>query len=197
MKKIFFYLSIVLVIAIIFEIMVRGMLPRPGELQLDPQNIEGLLRRHPQRSYAYQPGFNGRITTDDYDIEVVINIDGMRDKQVEPSQTVKILAIGDSFTVGYGVENEEAWPHQLELLINRDTAGGYKRVLNGGVSGYSVRQARMVYEEYDSIYFPKMVILGLYTTRYWRLNDPYTFYHGYAIQSSKVDQLFKTSKGII
>lgn len=45
-----------------------------------------------------------------------------------------LLAVGDSFTWGDGVADDETWPAILETLLGR-------RVINGGVFGYGIDQA--------------------------------------------------------
>ncbi|HBM53436.1 MAG TPA: arylesterase, partial [Deltaproteobacteria bacterium] len=43
---------------------------------------------------------------------------------------IRILALGDSLTEGYGVEPEEAYPYLLEQLLKEE--GLEARVINGG-----------------------------------------------------------------
>lgn len=52
----------------------------------------------------------------------------------EPSEPMKtIVAVGDSLTAGYGLDENEGYPALLEEKLQ---AAGYKyRVINGGVSG--------------------------------------------------------------
>lgn len=56
---------------------------------------------------------------------------------VVPSQTgadsIRILALGDSLTAGFGVDEEDAYPAQLQAKLQAD---GYDVVvINGGISG--------------------------------------------------------------
>jgi acyl-CoA thioesterase-1 len=49
------------------------------------------------------------------------------------AEPLRILALGDSLTAGYGLATEDGFPSQLQRKLN---AMGYSaRVLNGGVSG--------------------------------------------------------------
>lgn len=49
------------------------------------------------------------------------------------AETVRILALGDSLSAGYGLLQADAFPHQLERALN---AGGIQAtVINAGVSG--------------------------------------------------------------
>ena len=54
--------------------------------------------------------------TPEYEFKVQTNSQGFRgwDYPVEKSEsTIRILAIGDSFTYGWGVELEDTWPYLL------------------------------------------------------------------------------------
>jgi len=62
--------------------------------------------------------------------------------------------VGDSFTFGDEVEDEESWPAQLEKILN-------KRVLNAGVGAYGVDQAFLRAEVLLDKYDPDVVILSL------------------------------------
>ena len=64
-----------------------------------------------------------------------------------------ILAIGDSFTFGDEVADEETWVAALERRLN-------KRVLNAGVSAYGVDQAVLRAERLLDEYQPDIVILS-------------------------------------
>jgi hypothetical protein len=70
-----------------------------------------------------------------------------------PTANRPVLAIGDSFTFGDEVDDDETWPARLEGLLN-------ERVLNGGVSAYGIDQAflraELLLEKYD----PQVVILA-------------------------------------
>jgi hypothetical protein len=65
---------------------------------------------------------------------VNIRADGLRSNgQQKPGKGDMILAVGDSYTFGDEVNDEETWPASLESLTG-------KPVLNGGVFGYGLDQ---------------------------------------------------------
>ena len=64
-----------------------------------------------------------------------------------------ILAIGDSFTFGDQVSNNETWPAQLEKMSGR-------RVINGGVFGYGIDQAYLRMRALASKYKPSVIIFS-------------------------------------
>ena len=70
-----------------------------------------------------------------------------------PAPGRPILAIGDSFTFGDEVADEETWVAGLERRLN-------KRVLNAGVSAYGIDQAVLRAERLLDQYQPDVVILS-------------------------------------
>lgn len=64
-----------------------------------------------------------------------------------------ILAVGDSFTFGDEVEDDETWAAQLEASLN-------KRVLNAGVGAYGIDQAVLRAEGLLDEHHPDVVILS-------------------------------------
>ncbi|MEK9571675.1 MAG: hypothetical protein VW124_21840 [Paracoccaceae bacterium] len=69
-------------------------------------------------------------------------------------QKNSILAVGDSFTAGSEVFDDESWPSHLERALSR-------QVLNAGVGGYGFDQIILRAEELLPILEPNLVIIGL------------------------------------
>ena len=57
------------------------------------------------------------------------------------AKELKILALGDSLTEGYGVEKEEAYPFLLEEAL-REKGHKSLKVINAGISGSTTASAR-------------------------------------------------------
>jgi lysophospholipase L1-like esterase len=80
-----------------------------------------------------------------------------------PPGTVRIVTLGDSYTLGVGVHERDTFSAQLEQRLNASLPahGSVTRyeVINTGVSGYSTRQERLSYELYSSAYQPQLVLL--------------------------------------
>lgn len=64
-----------------------------------------------------------------------------------------ILAVGDSFTFGDEVSNDETWPARLEEISNT-------RVLNGGVFGYGIDQSYLRMQALASKYQPDIIVFS-------------------------------------
>ena len=166
------------------EVATRALLPRPGFQKIPTQSS---ILPHPTRGYSYtpnNPGFTNSL--------------GLRDDPIGPDETVEILAVGDSFTVGGGVAMEEAWPSQLESSINSASVlPEHIRVVNGGVAAYNLRQIRLFTEELAQRLKPKIIVLGVYSSRYWRIDDPYVFFHGMAMPKSETERIKVVNGGMI
>jgi lysophospholipase L1-like esterase len=158
-----------------------------------------LLVSHKTRSYAYAPNYSGEIRTDEYRVAIMTNELGLRDDRIAiTSDQTRILAVGDSFTVGFGVEAEDAWPARLQSALNSDQERSQPvRVMNAGVSGYNARQIADAVQEYFGKLSPELVVLGLYPSRYWRLDDPYVLLNGHTVLSSKLPCLRAVGDGVV
>lgn len=158
---------------------------KPGE---DP-----LLTRHPERGYALKPDQDRRWRRADFDVAVRTNGRGMRDESFAAARgsELRILAAGDSFTFGIGVEAEETWPEVLERRLEADRGGNPRSVavLDLGVPGYSARQIRRWVEEVWPQLEPRMVVVGLYMPSYWRVRNPYVLKGGTLIHTAGLERV--------
>ena len=69
-------------------------------------------------------------------------------------ETKPILTLGDSFTFGVEVNDEETWPTHLQALVK-------KKVMNGGVSLYGLDQSFIRLQRYLEKHQPHTVILSV------------------------------------
>jgi hypothetical protein len=99
------------------------------------------------------------------------NSRGMRDSEPLPAndpRACNIIAVGDSFTFGFGVSGEETYPNVLEKLLAADPDYHDRtiQVLNLGVGGYSTRDETLVIKYKGLRWKPTLIIIG------YALNDP-------------------------
>jgi lysophospholipase L1-like esterase len=80
----------------------------------------------------------------------------------------RICALGDSFTFGFGVRAEDAYPSALQQLFERDDATRRVEVLNMGVGGYSTADEALVLRYKALPLSPDLVTVGFF------FNDPET-----------------------
>ena len=76
----------------------------------------------------------------------------------KPEGTRRILVLGDSYTIGYEVDQEEAYPAILESYLRRN--GFDVQVLNAGMSGSSTAEELVFLEQEGVRYHPDIVIVG-------------------------------------
>lgn len=124
-----------------------------------------------------------RYRTGDFDTVVRINAAGLRDREHQEARapgTYRILILGDSFTMGLGVNLEEAYPSLLEKTLNETRRGpvGFE-VINAGVDGYGTEQEFLYLQELALRYRPDLVVVGFY------FNDIYEVLQGIPAMGGK------------
>jgi N-acetylglucosaminyldiphosphoundecaprenol N-acetyl-beta-D-mannosaminyltransferase len=129
-----------------------------------PQILErypaGLYAAAPRRQYQLRRDFTGQFRYPEFRTDVRINSQGLRAEQVygpKPAGVRRVLAVGDSFTMGYSVQHGQTWARRLEELL-----GPAYEVLNAGVPGYSTWQEIAYLEEEGLGLEPDMVLLAFF-----------------------------------
>ncbi len=101
---------------------------------------------------------------------VTTNSLGMRGPETtveKPDGVYRIAAIGDSYTFGMGVNDEDCLPAQLDRALNRHGPPGRRfEVLNFGASGYSTRDEAIVLRHRALAFDPDLILVT------YVLNDP-------------------------
>lgn len=87
---------------------------------------------------------------------------GFRDAPVPPKRPgeLRIIVLGDSFTVSAGVGFRQMWTRALEERLAKEYPGA--RVVNLAVGGYNIMQYRMVLEEVGLRLQPDLVLVALF-----------------------------------
>jgi len=106
----------------------------------------------------------GRTVTEG--ITIRINGQGLRGSReyalTSAPRTTRILAFGDSFTFGVGVDNRDCWTEKLSA------ADPDLDVLNFGVAGFALDQALLRYEAEGRRFHPDIVLMGFMTENIMR-----------------------------
>ncbi len=95
--------------------------------------------------------------------QIKINSQGFRDSEYaieKPENVYRIIVFGDSFTFGLGVENNETYPEQLEILLNRENEKKFE-VLNFGFYGHTLIKEVAYLEAKALNYSPDLIIIGI------------------------------------
>jgi hypothetical protein len=121
------------------------------------------LSENPLLRYELAPGAS--------DGESAISAEGLRDRDIPPEKpagTLRIAVVGDSIAYGLRLRREQAFPEQLEKLLNRAFGGpGLAfEVLNFGVPGYGLAQVVETVRARALRFAPDLVLYA------YCLNDP-------------------------
>lgn len=104
------------------------------------------------------PGWQGRHRHYDFDVAYTINRYGFRGRGDDPAAAAhRIAVVGDSFTFGLGVNDEQTFTE----VLNRDFAN---RIVfyNFGVPGYSTDQEYLLIKERVFLFAPHQIVLVVY-----------------------------------
>lgn len=148
-------LSVVLTV-IVLEVVIRGF--RPQKFFAASVNTWDRVL-----GTKHIPGGRGFMKCEAFDFELAVNSKGLRDREFAYGKrdgTKRVLCLGGSFTCGYGVAAQEAFPKVLERLLNSDEDESVAwEVLNAGVgsTGTTHQHAFFEYEGYK--YEPDVVLL--------------------------------------
>jgi hypothetical protein len=122
---------------------------------------------NPRLSFAHIPNRSAVLMG----VSISTNSHGLRDREypeAKPQDVYRIVMLGDSTTLGWGVPEEQTVAKVLERELNRAAAVPGRRfeVLNAGVGNYGTVQELAHYQTYDRVFHPDMVILQYF------INDP-------------------------
>lgn len=96
---------------------------------------------------------------------VDINSHGLRGLETtyeKPPATYRILNLGDSVAMGWGVRVEDTYGQQLEALLNEQGTGDLRyEVINAGVPGWNLENALAYLEAEGLKYEPDIILLDL------------------------------------
>src|SRR5262245_36361571 len=119
-------------------------------LQADPDNY-GVA--HP--SIGYLGGPNKTFVIKGRDFQAVNHTDGYGFRNAWPwPEKADIVAVGDSVTFGYGVEDDQSWPALVAKALPHNC------LINLGMIGAGAQQYLRVYETFGLRLHPKVLLLG-------------------------------------
>lgn len=187
-QKYFLWISMLLIslIAVVglSEIVLRNFVPLSSIVDHSSlqqkiwylENFESVLARgqHPTHASHSKLGWTHRPNLREEDFSTnSIGLRGKREYSLKkPSGYMRAVVLGDSFSAGYGVGDEETYAAQLEQLIPDS------EFLNLAVSGYGVDQAVLRWELLGHRFEPDLVVLGIFVPDFhrnaltWRFDAP-------------------------
>lgn len=129
-----------------------------------------VLTRHATRVYALKPAAQAHLRYNNYDYSVRTNAAGLSmgpiSAQRPAPDTLRILALGNAFTMPEGVDYEQSWTQLLQATLRRCLAPRTVEVINAGVTGYSATQKLPQFRELSALYQPDIVIEQFFATEF-------------------------------
>jgi len=113
------------------------------------------------RSLVYPPHVEAFYDTYEFQFTARTNNLGLRgpDLPLERGTARRVLFLGDSYTFGWGVDNDEVWVRQVERALRE--RGRDVELANAGSPGMRPRQYAEFAEELVPVLRPELVVVGL------------------------------------
>jgi lysophospholipase L1-like esterase len=120
-----------------------------------------MLSDNPERGHEHVPNKSFVL----YGVSISTNSLGFRSdreySQTKKENVIRILVMGDSITVGWGVQYSQTYPKLLEDLLNKGSKDKRYEVINTGVGNYNSVNELETLKKY--IYLnPDIIIVGFY-----------------------------------
>jgi lysophospholipase L1-like esterase len=163
-------LASLLITLLLLELGIRLFAPQ----DLDFFNDEKIMRvsTKPGQSHEYIPYSRNDSLVG---VPVRINSLGLRDAEIDvpkPPRTLRILAIGDSVTFGFGVRLEETYLKVLETQLNQHAQDGIRyEVVNAGVSGEGLLYYYHFLRSVVPTLEPDIILIGITLTKVGNYSD--------------------------
>ncbi len=189
MKKIILIISGLLVglVLVEFSLHLFSFMNESGEIKIFNDTEQNITKYDSILGWTLVPSSKARSISTEFDLTYRINKQGFRDERsYEPNRvpgTKRVIVFGDSFTFGWGVENNKTFAKVLE----RET--GYD-ILNFGVFGYDVGQYYLSLRDNGLGYDPDVVIYNVHIG-----NDIEDVILEHPYQSPKFKPYFKVENG--
>ncbi|MBQ18703.1 MAG: hypothetical protein CMJ65_16450 [Planctomycetaceae bacterium] len=121
-------------------------------------HLVGWILATPPRHLLFPSGSRVQHESCEFDVVVTISSQGLRDRDfspLPPATKRRVVAIGDSFTFGWGVRAEESWPKVVENLANEPW-----EVINFGFPGASPNDYSPMITAALDHFSPSIVLVG-------------------------------------
>jgi len=147
---------------LILEICLRVLGPRTTNVKMNKE----IYQKDDLVGYIHKPNVKINQATDEWDIIIQSNSDGLRNnRDYEKGQhknIIRILGLGDSFTWGEGVNIQDTYLKVLEKKLNSKNFGGDIKyeVINAAFGGWGIGQEFLYLKSRGYEYEPDLIILG-------------------------------------
>jgi lysophospholipase L1-like esterase len=157
LKRLLLSVSVVAIASVLTlvagEVLVRFVAPTERLVPLN-EVIMGIT--------AQRPNVRGEhIVPETFDVSYTTNSQRFRSTKIFTStpdpQVERVAVLGDSFTFGWGANDDQTYPSRLQSLLNNSL--GPTEVINGGVCGTGTGNEVLWYDLWVDRFHPNVVIL--------------------------------------
>jgi len=127
--------------------------------------FQGLFTGDDATGYRLLPGGHARFTTAEFDTDIAINGQGVRDDEEigpKPPGERRIVILGDSLVLSVQVQFGQTFGELLEHRLNAEQSRYRYRVINAGVQGYGPVEELLFFRKVAKAFEPDLVIVTLF-----------------------------------
>lgn len=123
-----------------------------------------MCRPDPLTIWRYRPDLRLTYRTSEFETQIRTNEIGLREGPIESQAdgATTVLFIGDSFTFGWGVAEEQRFSEVLVRLMAERRPGTRLRIVNAGHWMYTFDQQLVLMKEMIERYHPAVVVQGFF-----------------------------------
>ena len=135
---------------VLCEVGLRLISPGYSPMSLDIYRLDG------QGVLGMRPNLTRRHLTAEWDVAVTLNADGLRDRdQPLNGNGGTILAVGDSYAFGWGVELADTFLYRVEEALRPEAV----RVVKAGIPGTGTSDQLLWLQHYGPRFQPGLIIV--------------------------------------
>lgn len=159
-RRALLFLAIAAAQFVLFEVALRTW----GHSEAAP-SFQALFMPDPAIGYRLRPNARTRFVTAEFDTDIAINEQGVRDDESigpKPPNERRIVVLGDSLVLSVQVQQRQTFCRLLQDRLN--AAGGpvRYRVINAGVQGYGPVEELLFFRRVARAFQPDLVITTIF-----------------------------------
>lgn len=162
MRRFWFCLYLLAVVALVFAgaegvLRLTGYVPESAFVARYFPGVHGDLEPHMRLVDRMNPELPYRVTADNQGSR------GLRDyASAKPEGVLRVLCLGDSFTFGFGVDDELTYPELLRRELSRRYPGQRFEVINAGIPLFGILDAMDYFLTKGAALKPDVVVLQFF-----------------------------------
>ena len=158
-RNVFLLISTIIIFLIFLEIILRLTYPIYSNYNTEMWRYAKEIKQinsNPKIAHNHKPNSEAKL----YGTEIKINSAGWRDKEYSlETENYRVMILGDSITLGWGVNVEDTFSNVLERNLNEENT---IEVINTGVGNYNTEMEVYSFLEKGKQYSPDSIILAYY-----------------------------------